>query len=106
MVVISAPAARDTGKRQERVGVPFTCTVHAPHCPMPQPNFVPLRSRTSRSTQSSGMSGATSTVVDFPLTLNVNVMCSRGSVRPKSTVPVDYFFRTYFFNARGPTSAP
>src|SRR5215213_7323116 len=48
---------------------------------MPHPNFVPLRSRTSRSTQSSGMSGATSTVVDFPLTLNVNVMWLWGQIR-------------------------
>src|ERR1039458_8199709 len=52
------------------------CTVHAPHWPMPQPNFVPLRSRWSRSTQSSGVSSATSTVLDLPLTLNVTVMAS------------------------------
>src|SRR5580765_3134461 len=45
---------------------------------MPHPYFVPLRSRTSRRTQSSGMSAGTSTVVDFPLTLNVNVMGDWG----------------------------
>ena len=54
--------------------VPLMCTVHAPHCAMPQPNFVPLRSSTSRSTQSSGMSAGTSTVWDLPLTLNVIAM--------------------------------
>src|ERR1043166_7638723 len=42
--------------------------VHAPHMPMPQPNFVPTSSSESRSTQRSGVSGATSTVRDWPLT--------------------------------------
>ena len=30
------------GVRQERRGSPSTCTVQAPHWPMPQPNFVPV----------------------------------------------------------------
>ena len=64
----------------DRIAVPLTCTVHAPHCAMPQPNFVPFMSRTSRSTQSRGMSAGTSTVVDFPLTLNVIAMSSTLSV--------------------------
>ena len=54
--------------------------------PMPQPNFVPLRSSTSRSTQSRGMSGGTSTVVDLPFTLNEMdmwwSMAGRWSARP------------------------
>src|SRR6476660_7460718 len=78
MVVISEPCTRCTGVRHDRVGVPFTWTVHAPHCPMPHPYFVPLRSTTSRRTQSSGMSAGTSTVLDFPLTLNMIVMGDWG----------------------------
>jgi hypothetical protein len=37
---------------------------------MPQPNFVPVRPRVSRNTQSSGICGATSTVCCFPFTAN------------------------------------
>src|SRR5687767_6790924 len=79
MVVISAPRTADTGSTHDRVATPFTCTVQAPHWEMPQPYLVPLRSRTSRSTHNSGMSGATSTVADFPLTVKVTGM---GSVPP------------------------
>ena len=45
------------GVTQARTGSPSRCTVQAPHCAMPQPNFVPVRPSRSRSTQSSGMSG-------------------------------------------------
>src|SRR5690606_25977917 len=58
----------------DRIGLLFRWTVHAPHCAMPQPYFVPLRSRTSRSTQSSGMSAGTSTVTDRPFTRKVTFM--------------------------------
>ena len=37
------------------VAVPSISTVHAAQKPAPQPNFVPSRARTSRSTQSSGV---------------------------------------------------
>jgi hypothetical protein len=43
--------------------------VHAPHNAMPQPNFVPVSSATSRKYQSSGMSGSPSKVFSFPFTL-------------------------------------
>src|ERR1019366_1133477 len=78
IVVTSAPASVETRRWHERIGAPLMCTVHEPHWPMPQPNFVPLRSRWSRSTQRSGVSSATSTVLDLPLTLNVTVMASSG----------------------------
>ena len=55
----------DTGVWHDRTGLPSTCTVHAPHWPMPQPNLVPFRLSMSRSTHSRGMSAATSTVVGF-----------------------------------------
>ena len=54
--------------------------MHAPHSPMPQPYFVPTRPNESRSTQSIGVSGATSTEWDRPLTLRVYLLISvRGS---------------------------
>src|SRR5664279_1833542 len=84
MVVISTPTASETLVTQDRVAWPLRWTVHDPHCETPQPNLVPLRSRTSRSTQSSGMSGGTSTVTDFPFTLSVSGMAEAlrlGGVR-------------------------
>src|SRR5207249_463319 len=53
----------------ERTGWPSRCTVQAPHCAMPQPNLVPVSPRTSRSTQSSGMSSGAATSWSFPFTL-------------------------------------
>ena len=43
-------AAAEAGREQERTGVPFRCTVHAPHWPRPQPNFAPFSCSWSRST--------------------------------------------------------
>src|SRR5207244_7506404 len=62
------PATCDTGVEHERTGLPSTWTVHAPHSPAPQPNFVPVSCSVSRNTQSRGVSGATFTVRSFPLT--------------------------------------
>jgi len=71
MVVIRFPAAANTGVMQDRVGCPSMWIVHAPHSPMPQPNFVPVIPRTSRSVQSSGISSGTSSLRGFPFTLSV-----------------------------------
>ncbi len=65
MVVTFLPATLEMGVMQERVASPLMCTVQAPHSAMPQPNFVPVMLRVSRSTQSKGMSGLTSTVCGF-----------------------------------------
>src|SRR5947207_13010988 len=65
------PATCDTGVEQERTGLPSTWTVHAPHSPAPQPNFVPVSCSVSRTTQSSGVSGGTETVFSLPLTRKV-----------------------------------
>src|SRR5215467_14419239 len=67
MVVTLVPTAPLTGNEHERVATPSTCTVQAPHCAMPQPYLVPVRPTFSRITQSSGVSGSTSTLNDFPL---------------------------------------
>src|SRR5439155_22157234 len=71
MVVIFLPATVDTGVTHERVAAPSTCTVQAPHWAMPQPNLVPVISRLSRRTQSSGVSAATSTRWGLPLIVSV-----------------------------------
>src|SRR3569833_3788826 len=69
IVVISLSPTPDTGIEQDRNGLPSICTVQAPHWAMPQPNLVPVNCRLSRNTQSSGVSGSTSTEWDLPFTL-------------------------------------
>src|SRR6185436_15029205 len=85
IVVTAAFPTLETGVWQDRVATPLSCTVHAPHCATPQPYLVPGRSSTSRRTHRRGMSGGTSTVADFPLTLRVYFMAG-GSVRAGSTI--------------------
>src|SRR5208337_3712213 len=74
IVVISAPPTSFMGVVQERMAAPFWCTVHAPHNAMPQPNFVPVSSATSRKYQSNGMSGSPPNVFSFPFTLK-RIIC-------------------------------
>src|SRR5437868_8213420 len=66
-----ALATPETGVWQDRMALPFRCTVHAPQKPMPQPNLVPFMSRVSLNTHRRGISAGASTVVDFPLSLKV-----------------------------------
>jgi hypothetical protein len=54
--------AAETGVMQARAGAPLSSTVHAPQAAMPQPYLVPVSCSVSRKAQSSGVSGATSTV--------------------------------------------
>src|SRR5436309_7777679 len=58
---------------QERTAAPSTCTVHAPHCAMPQPYFVPVRPTCSRITHSNGVVGSTSTLCDCPLMVRATI---------------------------------
>src|SRR5580704_483161 len=67
-------AAAETGVWQLRTALPFRCTVHAPHWPIPQPNLVPFSFRTSRITHNRGMSAGTSTVLDCPFTVSWKAM--------------------------------
>src|SRR5262252_2541760 len=62
------PVTCDTGVEHDRVALPSTCTVQAPHSPAPQPNLVPVSSRVSRRTQRRGVSGATLTLRSLPFT--------------------------------------
>jgi hypothetical protein len=43
-------AALETGVAQERIATPFRCTVQAPHCARPQPNFGASDPRSFRTT--------------------------------------------------------
>ena len=45
MVVMSRPAASAASIMQEAAGRPSTSTVHAPHCPVLHPSFVPVSPR-------------------------------------------------------------
>src|ERR1017187_8834346 len=74
MVVMASPTTDPTCVMQERVARPLIRTVHAPQTPIPQPYLEPLRSRVSRKTQSSGVSGGTSTVVTTLLTFSFRGM--------------------------------
>src|SRR5688500_845496 len=89
MVVTLLPATVFMTTEQERTGCPSTCTVHAPQSDIPQPNFVPVSPTTSRRTQRSGISGATSTVRGEPLRVKVMVaifQCPAGSELVKETM--------------------
>src|SRR5947209_15547325 len=74
MVVTFLPCTCETAIWHERVALPSTCTVHVPHRPEPQPNFVPVSLRCSRSTHSSGVSGSAATLTALSLTVNAIVM--------------------------------
>src|SRR5687768_13402559 len=102
MVTMRLPAAAETGSAQERTGSPLTCTVQAPHCAMPQPNFGPLTLSSSRSTHSSGISGSTSTCCARPLT--ISLIISLASFRDRVTLihgpHLHRSARGVFFHAR------
>src|ERR1019366_2503195 len=68
MVIIGAAPTSPTWTEHERSGSPPRNTIHAPHCAIPQPNFVPVRPSSSRSTQSKGVSASTSTSYFLPFT--------------------------------------
>src|SRR5579862_1814796 len=66
MVVIGWPATADAGTEQERMGLPLSRTVQAPHWAIPQPNFVPVSPTRSRIAQRRGMFSSASIGVAFP----------------------------------------
>ena len=73
-----------TGSRHERRGSPSTSTVHAPHPPCSQPAFGLVMPSSSRSTSSSVVSGALSTVRSTPLTVRF-MRSPRASVSARRT---------------------
>ena len=90
MVVIFFPWASFTGMVQELSAWPSMCTVQVPHSPIPQPYLVPVSLRLSRITQSSGVSGGTSTLTFLPFTFSAIMRLSPfSSVLAKNFNPVD-----------------
>ena len=82
MVVTSLPATARTGNVQVRTAAPSTCIVHAPHRAAPQPNFVPFSLKVSRTTQSSGVSGSSSTRTVLPFSVNSIMKAFSSGLRP------------------------
>src|ERR1700678_2974697 len=79
MVVIFRSPIEPIGSRHERTGSPSICTVQAPHCAIPQPNFVPVSPITSRNAHRSGVSAATSKVCRCPLTsIVIDILASHS----------------------------
>src|SRR6185295_22537 len=74
--VVTSPLTLDVGVTHDRVATPSMITVHAPHCPRPQPNRGPCRSRSLRRIYSSGVEGSMSTVRVVPLTFRVTLLIS------------------------------
>jgi hypothetical protein len=71
MVTMLAPDQVPIGTEQERIALPLTWTVQAPHWAIPQPNFVPVSPTASRNAQSKGVSGSRSMSRRVPLTVSV-----------------------------------
>jgi hypothetical protein len=83
MVVICLPTAADAGSWQAFVACPSTWIVQAPQRAIPHPYLVPVSPILSRRTQSSGVSGSTSTCSDLPLTFKVNCMNAFPLIRQR-----------------------
>lgn len=71
MVKIFCPATESAGVRQERVALPRTKTVQAPHWPSPQPYLVPVRPSRLRRTESKDSPDAHSVLCSTPFTIRV-----------------------------------
>src|SRR2546429_9931868 len=72
--VTLCPSALEIGVMQERMGRPSSSTVHAPHCPSPQPNLAPLICKFSSRTYRSGVDGSSIVTLKFrPLTCSAYV---------------------------------
>src|SRR5277367_3230119 len=69
MVVIFVPVTEEAMVRQDRLALPSISTVQAPHCPSPQPYFVPVMSSRLRNTESKVSSAGARTGSSEPLML-------------------------------------
>src|SRR5581483_7479573 len=74
MVVTRAPATAESVVTHERTALPFTCTVQAPHCAIPQPYFVPVSFSSSRITQRSEVLPSALAATIFPLRVNETIL--------------------------------
>jgi hypothetical protein len=80
MVVISSPSCITARLRHELTRLPFTCTVHAPHCPWSQPFLVPVNWSRSRSRSNSDVRTSTVIACRAPFTVKLMVMSKGTSV--------------------------
>src|SRR5262249_1129514 len=76
MVVTDFPATCDTWVWHEKARLPSTCTMQAPHRPVPHPNLVPVSLSSSRITHNSGVCGGALECAALPLTLKSNAIGS------------------------------
>src|SRR5271155_1056820 len=74
IVVTFLLATSDSWVMHERTALPSIWTVQAPHNPAPQPNFVPVSFKCSRTIQSNGVSASASTLAAAPLIVNVTIV--------------------------------
>jgi hypothetical protein len=77
--VVTGPLTADTGRSQDALARPSMSTKHAPHSPIPQPNFAPARPRSERSTSSNGVSGSQVTPRSAPFTVSRNSVSAKIS---------------------------
>ena len=77
--VVTGPPRADTGRSQDARARPSMSTKHAPHSPIPQPNFGPAKPRSWRSTSSNDASGSQITLCSAPFTVSRNWVFSIGS---------------------------
>src|SRR6478735_5674806 len=83
MVTIFCPATESAGVRQERVALPRSKTVQAPHWPSPQPYLVPVRPSRLRRTESKDSPGTHSVLCSTPFTIRMrDCMLDRSKVYP------------------------
>jgi hypothetical protein len=84
IVRMSLSAAELIGVMHERIASLFSCTVPAPQRAIPQPNFVPVSCRMSRTYHKRGMLGSPSKVRSIPFTLSF--VAHRGFLTYVATV--------------------
>src|SRR5262245_55687421 len=89
MVVISPRSCMHARVRHEVTRLPFTCTVHAPHCPWSQPFFVPVHWSRSRSRSSNDARTSTVIACRAPFTDKLMVISKGTSVACIVLYPFD-----------------
>src|SRR5919108_47181 len=87
MVVIGPGPTLATDVMHARTARPSSSTVHAPHCPSPQPYLLPVRSSSSCKTESKLRAGSTSTRRTAPLTWSSRTAMRSPPVQRVSSKP-------------------
>src|SRR3569623_967480 len=90
IVVTKAPSIDPIETKQDFLGLPSISTMHAPHCPVPQPYLVPVRFDASRSAHSSGVAGSMRYSTGWLLTVNLVTawgLSGNGAFPPAGLLP-------------------